>query len=122
MRGVTIVVSIVSIVTATLLTAPAATAQRPDSLVWGQCPELQIPTPGLQCATLDVPLDYRNPHGATIQLAVSRLRSTNPAKRRGVLLMNPGGPGGPGLALPVGFANAGAPAAVLESYDLIGFD
>jgi pimeloyl-ACP methyl ester carboxylesterase len=119
MRGATIVASIVA---ATLITAPAANAESPDSLVWGQCPELQIPTPGLQCATLDVPLDYRNPHGATIQLAVSRLKSTNPAKRRGVLLMNPGGPGGPGLALPVGFADAGAPASVLESYDLIGFD
>jgi pimeloyl-ACP methyl ester carboxylesterase len=119
MRRAAVVVCVLAVI-ATVLAAPAASAQ--DSLVWGPCPELSIPTPGLQCATLDVPLDYRNPHGATIQLAVSRLPSPNPAKRRGVLLMNPGGPGGPGLALPVGFANAGPPAALLDSYDLIGFD
>ncbi|HEU5470265.1 MAG TPA: alpha/beta hydrolase [Actinophytocola sp.] len=80
-----------------------------------------MPSPQLQCATLDVPLDYRNPSGATIEVAVSRLASPNPAKRRGVLLMNPGGPGGEGLDLPVAFAILAEPE-VAESYDLIGFD
>src|SRR5262245_18898089 len=120
MRGA---LTVVSVLAATVLITPPAVAEPADSLSWGPCPELHIPipTPGRQCATLDVPLDYRNPHGATIQLAVSRLSSHNPAKRRVVLLMNPGGPGGPGLALPSAFADA-APAALLDAYDLIGFD
>jgi hypothetical protein len=36
----------------------------------------------------------RNPDGRTIELAVSRLPSTDPAERRGVLLTNTGAPGG----------------------------
>jgi pimeloyl-ACP methyl ester carboxylesterase len=119
MRGVSILV--VSVVAGGVLATAPASATGPDSLVWGQCPDLGTPAPGLQCANLDVPLDYRNPHGATIRVAVSRLPSTNPARRRGVLLMNPGGPGGPGLSMPSQFANL-MPAGVRESFDLIGFD
>jgi pimeloyl-ACP methyl ester carboxylesterase len=81
-----------------------------------------VPTPGLECAAVAVPLDYRHPGGATITVEISRLPSTNPAHRRGVLLLNPGGPGGPGLNLPVLLAGAGLPASVRETYDLIGFD
>jgi pimeloyl-ACP methyl ester carboxylesterase len=76
----------------------------------------------LECATLTVPLDYRRPRAETIDIAVSRLASTNPAKRRGVLLLNPGGPGGPGQDLPVLLTALGMPQNVLDSYDLIGFD
>jgi hypothetical protein len=96
---------------------PQATAE--PSLRWGECPDLGLPTPGPECATLEAPLDYRDPGGTTISLAVSRLPSTDPAKRRGVMLMNPGGPG---LSMPIGMVNAGLPASVRESFDLIGFD
>lgn len=72
---------------------PATASAATGSLAWEPCPDAAT----LQCATLKVPLDYRKPDGATIDIAVSRLASTNPAKRRGVMLMNPGGPGGPGL-------------------------
>ncbi|MET9414594.1 alpha/beta fold hydrolase [Streptomyces klenkii] len=40
---------------------------------------------------------------------------------RGVLLLNPGGPGGPGLDLPVS-VGADFPGEVKRQYDLIGFD
>ena len=54
----------------------------------------------LQCASLQVPLDYSHPDGRKITLALSRVPATAPAsKRQGVLLVNPGGPGGPGLSL-----------------------
>jgi len=67
------------------------------------------------------PLDYRRPHGRTIEIAVSRLRSATPASRHGVLVLNLGGPGGAGLFDPVSIA-ALAPRRLLNSYDLVSFD
>ncbi|MFE3740589.1 alpha/beta hydrolase [Streptomyces sp. NPDC059134] len=74
-----------------------------------------------ECATIKVPLDYRVPGGKRIDLAISRLRSTTPDKRRGVLLSNPGGPGGEGLHMPLGMQDR-LPASARQKYDLIGFD
>ena len=103
---------------ATMATVPAATS---PALGWGDCPE-DVASPGVRCATLDVPLDYRDPGGETIEIAVSRLASTNPEKRRGVLLTNSGGPGGPGLTFPAQMRAKGMPQAVLDAYDVIGMD
>ncbi|MGW2396004.1 alpha/beta hydrolase [Kitasatospora sp. NPDC001664] len=75
----------------------------------------------LECTEVRVPLDYADPGGRTIGIAVSRVRAGDPAKRRGVLLMNPGGPGGPGLTLPVDIEPV-LSAEVRDRYDLIGFD
>lgn len=118
------------VVTAALLLAsvllaplvPGLPAAAAPGVTWGPCPDVGGPVPGLECTTIAVPLDYRHPTGKQIELAVSRLPSTNPAKRRGVLLTNPGGPGGPGLSLPVALVNLGLPASVRETYDVIGFD
>ncbi|ATY14791.1 alpha/beta hydrolase [Amycolatopsis sp. AA4] len=88
---------------------------------WGKCPA-DVASPALQCASLEVPLDYRNPNGKKIKVEISRLPSSDPAKRRGVLLFNPGGPGGPGLAFPSQLTQLGLPASLLAEYDLIGFD
>lgn len=74
-----------------------------------------------RCATLKVPLDYADPGGRTIDLAISRLTAGDTKERRGVLLLNPGGPGAPGLDLPVDPLLA-FPAEVKRRYDLVGFD
>ncbi|WP_327728272.1 alpha/beta hydrolase [Streptomyces sp. NBC_00487] len=74
-----------------------------------------------QCATIKVPLDYRAPGGKRIDLAISRLKSTAPDKRHGVLFSNPGGPGGSGLYMPLGIQEM-LPKATQRKYDLIGFD
>jgi pimeloyl-ACP methyl ester carboxylesterase len=117
---------LVRIVTAVVLVLagllPATPAAAEPGVVWGPCPDVGAPLPGLECTTVTVPLDYRHPHGEQLQVAVSRLPSTDPAKRRGVLLTNPGGPGGPGLTLPLELDLLGLPVAVRESYDIIGFD
>jgi pimeloyl-ACP methyl ester carboxylesterase len=107
--------------TALLTTAVPAGSAAARTLTWGACPD-GVAAPRLECSTLDVPLDYRNPGGERITLAISRLASENPAKRRGVLLTNPGGPGGDGLGYPTTLAGSGLPKDVLDSYDLIGFD
>jgi pimeloyl-ACP methyl ester carboxylesterase len=76
----------------------------------------------MQCASLRVPLDYRNPGGRKITLALSRILATAPAsQRQGVLLVNPGGPGGSGISLAGAVAN-GLNPTVASEYDIIGFD
>ncbi|MCY1136570.1 alpha/beta fold hydrolase [Actinoplanes sp. Pm04-4] len=91
--------------------------------VWGACPEpIAKAAPGLQCATVKVPLDYRKPTGKTIDLKVSRVASPNPQKRRGVLFLNPGGPGISALTMPFDLTQIGLPYSVQEKYDLIGMD
>ncbi|WP_055554201.1 alpha/beta hydrolase [Streptomyces sp. NBRC 110028] len=102
-----------------------ADAPRAPQVRWGTCPEDVVteaaPTT-LQCATVPVPVDYADPGAARIDVMISRLASTNPDKRRGTLMLNPGGPGGSGLALPALLAARGIPAGVLDRYDLIGMD
>ncbi|MEE1942411.1 alpha/beta hydrolase [Streptomyces sp. TRM 70361] len=107
---------------AVLLPAPPAGAAAPPTapLAWGPCAGEGL-DPRQECATLRVPLDYRNPGGRQISLAVSRLRSEHPGKRRGSLLLIPGGPGGSGLNGP-STAARGLPRQVRDAYDIIGFD
>ena len=76
---------------------------------------------GFQCAELTVPLDYANPGGATIKLAMNRLPASDPAHRIGSLLTNPGGPGASGLQW--GFrARVWATAQLRAHYDIVGMD
>ena len=95
------------------------------ALHWHPCPpevDGQSYSGPLQCAMLQVPLNYANPAGRKISLALSELPATAPASRQqGVLLVNPGGPGGSGLALPTEVAAVLSPA-VAADYDIIGFD
>ncbi|WP_329071960.1 alpha/beta hydrolase [Streptomyces sp. NBC_01429] len=101
--------------------AETQSAKTPSTVRWGECPE-DSALPGLECSVLDVPLDYRHPERKTIEVAISRLASTKPEKRRGVLFTNPGGPGGAGLNYPALLKLVGLPQSVLDSYDVIGFD
>lgn len=95
-----------------------ATAARAAKLSWKKCGTKDYPT--LQCASLKVPLNYKNPNGTKITLALSRVPHTA-AKSQGPLLVNPGGPGGSGLTL-AGFVASSLPKSVAAQYDVIGFD
>ncbi|WP_367132686.1 MULTISPECIES: alpha/beta hydrolase [Streptomyces] len=103
----------------------ASTAEDPlrqytqQKLQWKRC-DAKGPD-AFQCTTLKVPLDYSDPGGRTIGLAISRLKAGSTKERRGVLLLNPGGPGAPGLQLPVDPVME-FPAEVKRRYDLVGFD
>ncbi|WP_235947450.1 alpha/beta hydrolase [Nocardia terrae] len=70
----------------------------------------------MRCARITVPLDYDKLDGKTVSLAVSRLPASG--QRVGALLTNPGGPGGPGLLLPLMLAKS----AVAQRFDVIGVD
>jgi pimeloyl-ACP methyl ester carboxylesterase len=115
--------------TALAVLAPMGAAQATEAagsqLDWGSCPPPEIdvvPDPRLQCASLRVPLDYRHPRGRQIVITISRIAAADPALRRGVLLVNPGGPGVPGLVVVPTRLAAMLPADVLDRYDLIGMD
>lgn len=76
-----------------------------------------------ECARLDVPMDYADPSGAQVEIAVLRIAAQGgPADRIGSLVVNPGGPGGAGAFITAlaGLSLAGSP--VMERFDLVGFD
>ncbi len=113
----------VAAVTATSAgTGQAAAAPAKPKLTWGKCADDRLAEAKAQCALLKVPLDHAKPSGKQIEIAVSRLKATAKASRQqGPLLLNPGGPGGSGLTLPL-YLDARLPADVRATYDLIGFD
>jgi len=84
--------------------------------VWSPCPS----SASLQCGTVEVPVDYRQPNGRTLAIAVSRAPALDqPA--RGTLFFNPGGPGESGNEiLPVALALA--PTAIRAHFDIVTFD
>jgi pimeloyl-ACP methyl ester carboxylesterase len=103
------------------IAAPAGAAPAADALAWGDCPPMEGLDPRQQCATLTVPLDYADPTGETIEIAVSRIEAAPSPAHRGVLLYNPGGPGQSGLFGPTRLTQL-LPASIRERYDLVGFD
>jgi pimeloyl-ACP methyl ester carboxylesterase len=72
-----------------------------------------------QCADFVVPLDWANPDGQKITLAVRVHRATGTSK--GILLANPGGPGASGTGL-ADFLPDNIPGGVGSQYDVVGWD
>ncbi|GAA2270902.1 alpha/beta hydrolase [Streptomyces hawaiiensis] len=102
------------------LTASAAgTAAGTEPLEWTKCEGAGL-DPRQRCAVLSVPMNYADPGGRKIDIALSRLPSEKPSARRGALLMIPGGPGGDSLAGPSEEGRQ-LPRSVRDAYDLIGF-
>ena len=73
-----------------------------------------------KCAKVKVPLDYSQPDGQTIEIAMKKHVATG-SIHRGSLFINPGGPGGSGVQYVEAAAETGF-AGVQGSYDIIGFD
>src|SRR5215211_6334078 len=71
-----------------------AAAPSKSKVGWSKC--LQSFGP-FECGSVQVPLDYDEPAGAAISIALVRLPATDPANRIGSLFLNPGGPGGSGV-------------------------
>jgi pimeloyl-ACP methyl ester carboxylesterase len=84
-----------------------------QKLAWSDCHG------GDRCAQLTVPLDYAQPGGRTIRLALLMVPASG--QRIGALVVNPGGPGEPGTSFAaLGAAQFGEP--LLQHYDIVGFD
>ena len=75
---------------------------------------------GFQCAKVTVPLDYSQPDGQTIEIAMKKHLAAG-STRQGTLFMNPGGPGESGVN-DIGESVTSTFAGVQKAYDIIGFD
>lgn len=80
---------------------------------------------GLECGVVTVPLDYRDPGAGELALTIAVHRATDPDRRIGYLVVNPGGPGGSGVDM-AAWALDGPGVVftgpVLERFDIVGFD
>jgi pimeloyl-ACP methyl ester carboxylesterase len=90
-----------------------------STLHWSSCPAQGV---GVECTMLSVPVNYADPGGRHIELALDMVPASAPAsKQQGILLVNPGGPGGDGLPLAYDVAQGLSPS-VAADYDIVGFD
>ena len=101
-------------------TTPPDTEPSPATIDWGTCDDPEVTEAALECATLTVPLDYDQPAGDTVDLALVRVPA--PGDREGAVLFNPGGPGASGFDFIAGSGTYISQAMGLDSFDLIGFD
>jgi pimeloyl-ACP methyl ester carboxylesterase len=85
-----IAVLALSLTAASVFAAPAAA----DSIDWKPCKEAEK---GLECARVQVPLNWSEMAGPKISLAVIRRPASKPAQRIGSLFFGFGGPGVPGV-------------------------
>ncbi|MCW2139480.1 alpha/beta hydrolase [Actinoplanes cyaneus] len=83
---------------------------------WSVCPE----DAQVECGKMRVPADWANPYGPTIELQMARRKATDPARRLGVLVVNPGGPGGSAVNLALDSEFFGAD--LRKRFDIIGLD
>lgn len=96
-------------------------AQPADALNWTECDdEVTAGYDQLECATLDVPLDYDDTSGDTIPVAMVRYPAQD--DREGAVLFNPGGPGGSGFDYIAQGGEVISQSLGLEHFDIIGFD
>lgn len=78
--------------------------------------------PELQCARVQVPLEYSEPGRRAASIALLRRPASDPAARIGSLLINPGGPGASGMTAAASLAVAVAGTELGRRFDLVGFD
>ncbi len=84
----------------------------------GQLAEQGVP----DCTSLSVPLNYADPGGRHISIALDMIPASAPkSEQQGVMLVNPGGPGADGLPLAAEVAQ-GLDTNVTRDYDIVGFD
>src|ERR1700721_3572854 len=141
-------VAVAALITVTACTSPASTTLAPlntgpttgpgttpatgrdagpvvptkSTLRWHSCAGLVAQTGIRDCTTLSVPLNYADPAGRHISLALDMVPATAPvSQQQGILLVNPGGPGGSGLSLAAQLPQGLSPT-VARDYDIIGFD
>ena len=96
--------------------SPSPPGRAGERIDWSRCG-------ALECGSILVPADYRDPEAGSIRIAVAVHRATSPDQRIGYLFVNPGGPGASGMAM--AFQAPGERAfseEIVERFDIVGFD
>jgi pimeloyl-ACP methyl ester carboxylesterase len=111
-RPLALLTAAATAITAVAIGASPAQAA-PSTIDWQPC----AGTPGVECGTLSVPVDWSRPWGQRIDLALARRKAT---ERIGSVLVIPGGPGGSGVEMvresPV------LSETVARRFDIVGLD
>lgn len=85
-----------------------------QSVQWSGCEN------GMQCATVEAPLDWAEPASGSIELAL--VRQTAKGDKIGSLLVNPGGPGGSGYDFVKDSVDYATDKRLQDRFDVVGFD
>jgi pimeloyl-ACP methyl ester carboxylesterase len=145
-NAVALTIGVAALITVTACTSPGSTAATPpgpasntpagagdaqgagpivpadSTLQWHSCAGLLAELGIHDCTMLSVPLNYADPGGRHISLALDMVPATAPpSQQQGILLVNPGGPGASGLSLAAEVADGLTPS-VARDYDIVGFD
>ena len=99
---------------------PAPTAASPTTAVTASTPEWKK-CGDIECTTISVPFDYASPELGSFTLPLTRLRALDDDLRKGVLLVNPGGPGAPGSSLAQNAAYYFS-KDLMTHFDIVGWD
>lgn len=92
------------------------TAAAAPAIDWQPCTD----APEVDCASIEVPLDWAKPAGEKIHIGLARRPAKDQANRIGSILMDPGGPGGSGVE---SVKRSGSfTDAVNARFDEVGFD
>jgi pimeloyl-ACP methyl ester carboxylesterase len=116
---VRVVFVVALLATATAAPRPATTAAAETGIAWQACPLPELPA--RECGSLTVPLDYDEPAGSTISIALARVPATDQAGRIGSLITNPGGPGGSGVE-GLAYMYVALPEPLRARFDFVVFD
>jgi pimeloyl-ACP methyl ester carboxylesterase len=100
--------------------AAAAGLPGAPALAWSPCGRTPAAA-AVQCAVADLPMDYDEPGGEQVHIAVAKAPATDQANRIGSLFFNFGGPGGPSVQT---LQSVGGRlfAALNQRFDIVAFD
>jgi pimeloyl-ACP methyl ester carboxylesterase len=90
-----------------------------SAIDWRPCGDGGV---GVDCATLEVPLDHLQQGTERVQLALARFPARDPVHKIGSVFLNPGGPGATGVDLVLGGFGAELATLLAGRFDIIGFD
>ncbi|MDF2822943.1 MAG: caeA 3 [Mycobacterium sp.] len=101
----------------------AAGATTGAPVAWEACQfnapaQIEMPE-GTECGLLAVPVNYDEPDGDALDLALIRFPATG--EKIGSLVFNPGGPGESGIEAAFGLITS-LPPEIRERFDFVGFD
>jgi pimeloyl-ACP methyl ester carboxylesterase len=94
---------------------PALAKFYEQDLTWATC------AADMQCTTAIAPINWAEPAGETVNLALIRHQATK-SNSLGSLFVNPGGPGGSGVNFIRDSLDYAVGEPLQESYDIVGFD